>query len=76
MLSHLTDQESREDNFELPLFDLATIATATNNFCNTNRVGSGGFGSVYKVICAHGMRLCKPKRISVEIRMEKYLHLI
>ena len=51
LLSHLTEQESKEENLELPLFDLATIATATNNFSNSKRIGAGGFGSVYKVIC-------------------------
>ena len=51
LLSHLTDQESKKENLELPLFDLPTIATATNNFSNTNKIGAGGFGSVYKV-CA------------------------
>ena len=50
-LSHLTDKESKE-TLELPLFDMDTIATATNNFSNTNRIGAGGFGRVYKVICA------------------------
>ncbi|WRX29237.1 S-locus glycoprotein domain - like 10, partial [Theobroma cacao] len=39
----------RED-LELPLFDFATIASATNNFSNSNKIGEGGFGLVYKVI--------------------------
>ncbi|KAL6314201.1 hypothetical protein AAG906_011949 [Vitis piasezkii] len=34
---------------ELPLFDLATINTATNNFCVINRIGTGSFGPVFKV---------------------------
>ncbi|KAK2404979.1 cysteine-rich receptor protein kinase [Trifolium repens] len=29
-------------------FDLATIATATNNFSHENKIGKGGFGEVYK----------------------------
>ncbi|KAH6761494.1 hypothetical protein C2S52_018927 [Perilla frutescens var. hirtella] len=33
---------------ELPLFGLATIAAATNNFSNENKIGQGGFGPVYK----------------------------
>ena len=52
LFSHLTDQESKKENLELPLFDLPTIATATNNFSNTNMIGAGGFGYVYKVIYA------------------------
>lgn len=37
-----------EDELELPLFDLATISTATNNFSIENKIGEGGFGPVYK----------------------------
>ncbi|KAJ9182795.1 hypothetical protein P3X46_006748 [Hevea brasiliensis] len=40
-------QESAE-NIELPLYDLAAIAAATNNFCQENIIGEGGFGPVYK----------------------------
>ncbi|KAF8414035.1 hypothetical protein HHK36_002034 [Tetracentron sinense] len=32
----------------LPLFDLVTISTATDNFSNANKLGEGGFGPVYK----------------------------
>ncbi|KAF2285914.1 hypothetical protein GH714_008922 [Hevea brasiliensis] len=42
-----TGQESAE-NIELPLYDLAAIAAATNNFCQENIIGEGGFGPVYK----------------------------
>ena len=34
---------------ELPIFDLAAIANATNNFSNNMKLGEGGFGLVYKV---------------------------
>ncbi|XVF27762.1 hypothetical protein REPUB_Repub14bG0136700 [Reevesia pubescens] len=37
-----------ERNAELPLLNLGTIATATNNFSSDNRLGQGGFGPVYK----------------------------
>lgn len=30
-------------------FDLSTIEAATNNFSDANKIGMGGFGSVYKV---------------------------
>lgn len=36
-------------NRDVPLFDLSTIASATNNFSFLNKLGQGGFGSVYKV---------------------------
>lgn len=34
---------------DLPLFDLSVIASATDNFSESNKLGEGGFGSVYKV---------------------------
>ncbi|XVE87885.1 hypothetical protein DITRI_Ditri19aG0024500 [Diplodiscus trichospermus] len=45
--THLEDSLN-ERNAELPLFNLATIAAATNNFSSDNRLGQGGFGPVYK----------------------------
>ncbi|CAI0407293.1 unnamed protein product [Linum tenue] len=33
---------------ELPFFNLSTIRAATNNFSPDNKLGQGGFGSVYK----------------------------
>ncbi|XP_028084321.1 G-type lectin S-receptor-like serine/threonine-protein kinase RKS1 [Camellia sinensis] len=35
-------------NTELPLFDLTTIVAATDNFPSSNKLGQGGFGTVYK----------------------------
>ena len=43
-------ENNGEENLELPLFDLATISTATNNFSIENKIGEGGFGPVYRVI--------------------------
>ncbi|XP_070683540.1 G-type lectin S-receptor-like serine/threonine-protein kinase RKS1 [Malus domestica] len=40
---------------ELPLFSLRSILAATNNFSESNKLGEGGFGPVYKVtlpVCA------------------------
>ncbi|MCD7451019.1 hypothetical protein HAX54_009383 [Datura stramonium] len=36
------------DEFELPLFDLSTLAVATQDFSDGNKLGQGGFGCVYK----------------------------
>lgn len=35
---------------DLVVFDLKTIVSATDNFSSANKLGEGGFGSVYKVI--------------------------
>ena len=43
--------KSKDVDIDLPLFDLATIISATNNFLTENMIGKGGFGPVYKVIC-------------------------
>ncbi|KAI3680608.1 hypothetical protein L6452_35381 [Arctium lappa] len=40
--------ETEMDGLDLPLFDFATLATATNNFSDANELGQGGFGCVYK----------------------------
>ncbi|XP_009350305.3 receptor-like serine/threonine-protein kinase SD1-8 [Pyrus x bretschneideri] len=40
----------RKNDPELPLFSLRSIAAATNNFSETNKLGEGGFGPVYKGI--------------------------
>ena len=37
-------------NSDLPFFDLSSIAAATDNFSPANKLGQGGFGSVYKVV--------------------------
>lgn len=41
---------SQGSDLELPLLDLGTIASATENFSADNKLGEGGFGPVYKVI--------------------------
>ena len=42
------DEDNKET--ELAMFDLATIADATDNFSSKNKLGEGGFGPVYKVL--------------------------
>lgn len=34
---------------ELPLYSFESLATATNKFDSSNKLGMGGFGPVYKV---------------------------
>jgi len=38
-----------ENSLQLLIFDRVTILRATNNFCDSNKLGEGGFGPVYKV---------------------------
>lgn len=41
--------ERSNDDLELPLFDFSSVAAATDNFSDENKLGQGGFGCVYKV---------------------------
>jgi hypothetical protein len=41
------DESTRSS--DLPFFDLSIIVAATNDFSDANKLGEGGFGSVYKV---------------------------
>ena len=43
------DDGGGKEDIELPVFDLTTIANATDNFSRKNKLGEGGFGPVYKV---------------------------
>ncbi|KAJ4839037.1 hypothetical protein Tsubulata_025653, partial [Turnera subulata] len=52
---------------ELPLFDLATLTSATNNFSRTNKLGQGGFGPVYKGTLEDGKQIAV-KRLSKDSR--------
>ncbi|CAI0431205.1 unnamed protein product [Linum tenue] len=40
--------ERNVDELELPLYDFETMAVATGNFSDDNKLGQGGFGVVYK----------------------------
>ncbi|CAH9081439.1 unnamed protein product [Cuscuta epithymum] len=55
------------DKFELPLFDFSTIFEATSNFSEENKLGQGGFGSVYKGTLIGGEEIAV-KRLSEKSR--------
>lgn len=38
------------ENVDSLLIDLSTLKAATHNFHETNKLGEGGFGAVYKVL--------------------------
>ncbi|PKU59989.1 Putative serine/threonine-protein kinase receptor [Dendrobium catenatum] len=40
----------KENSMEFSLIKFSSIMEATDNFSSTNKLGQGGFGSVYKVI--------------------------
>lgn len=46
MVMHVGDHDN---GGEIHYFNLNTIQTATNNFSDSNKLGEGGFGPVYKV---------------------------
>lgn len=46
---------------DLPLFNFNELATATNSFHNSNKLGQGGFGPVYRVKpCLYNLFALKP----------------
>ncbi|KAA8523791.1 hypothetical protein F0562_010214 [Nyssa sinensis] len=66
-MGHTTEQgytnESRKEDMDLPLFNLITIANATNNFSINKKLGEGGFGPVYKGMLEEGQEIAV-KRLS------------
>ncbi|KAI4299253.1 hypothetical protein L6164_032730 [Bauhinia variegata] len=58
----IEDLQGRQ-NSDLPFFDLRDIVEATDNFSPDNKLGQGGFGSVYKGLLSNGMAIAV-KRLS------------
>ncbi|KAG5020566.1 hypothetical protein JHK87_016421 [Glycine soja] len=44
----------KKKEVKLPLFSFVSVAAATNNFSDANKLGEGGFGPVYKGILLNG----------------------
>nr|CAB3454596.1 unnamed protein product [Digitaria exilis] len=45
---NLEDESGQNNDLNVTLFDMATIAFSTDNFATMNKLGEGGFGTVYK----------------------------
>ena len=45
-----SEATSHGADLDLPIYDLETIAAATEGFSTTNKLGEGGYGPVYKVL--------------------------
>ncbi|XP_015897056.2 uncharacterized protein LOC107430690 isoform X2 [Ziziphus jujuba] len=54
----------QNEDLELPLFNLSTIVTATDNFSLRNKIGEGGFGPVYRGMLENGQEIAV-KRLSI-----------
>ncbi|KAK2639329.1 hypothetical protein Ddye_027124 [Dipteronia dyeriana] len=57
------EEGSREDDMELPIYDLNTIANATGNFSDKKKLREGGFGPGYKGTLMDGQEIAV-KRLS------------
>lgn len=42
-------KEDDPESIDVPFFNWETILDASNNFADANKLGAGGFGSVYRV---------------------------
>ncbi|KAK9940460.1 hypothetical protein M0R45_017121 [Rubus argutus] len=57
------NEGSQKEDLELPLFNISTIASATDNFSDDMKLGEGGFGPVYRGTLADGQEFAV-KRLS------------
>ncbi|KAJ7014820.1 G-type lectin S-receptor-like serine/threonine-protein kinase At4g27290 [Populus alba] len=62
-IENYKDESDRNDGMELPAFDFTTIEYATDCFSFKNKLGEGGFGSVYKGTLSDGQEIAV-KRLS------------
>ncbi|KAK6229468.1 hypothetical protein SCA6_018419, partial [Theobroma cacao] len=60
-MDHMNQGQS--EDMDLAVFELGTMARATDNFCFDNKLGEGGFGPVYKGTLANGQEIAV-KRLS------------
>lgn len=46
---HADHAKEYEEHYDLPHISLKTLEAATDNFSKSNKLGEGGYGSVYRV---------------------------
>lgn len=59
----ITEEGNLVSSEELPFMDLATLKAATDDFSSSNKLGQGGFGTVYKGLLSDGKEVAV-KRLS------------
>ncbi|MED6194720.1 hypothetical protein PIB30_031136 [Stylosanthes scabra] len=52
----------RQKVTDLPTFDFSVLVKATDNFSSSNKIGEGGFGSVYNGTLTNGQELAVKRR--------------
>ncbi|XP_024160451.1 G-type lectin S-receptor-like serine/threonine-protein kinase SD1-1 isoform X4 [Rosa chinensis] len=60
---NLKNEGAEKEDLELPLFNISTIASATDNFSDDMKLGEGGFGPVYRGTLEGGQEIAV-KRLS------------
>ncbi|KAL7617805.1 G-type lectin S-receptor-like serine/threonine-protein kinase At4g27290 [Lactuca sativa] len=61
-------EDNQDEGFQLPIYDLDTILLACNNFSERNKIGQGGFGSVYKGQFSNGQEIAVKRLLEKSIQ--------
>ena len=68
--------EDGTENQDISIFSFKSIAMATTNFSNSNKVGQGGFGAVYKVLFLNLVILANAISMSISLCQQWYLVIV
>ncbi|KAL9353489.1 hypothetical protein Peur_056169 [Populus x canadensis] len=76
-----SNNSDMKEELELPFFNMDELASATNNFSDSNKLGEGGFGPVYKGTLTDGQeiavkRLSKNSRQGLEEFKNEVQHIV